>query len=659
MAMKVKRKLQLLTILPLLVLFLLLGGQIINHFQEVRDNNQILQYVHMTQYNSALVHELQKERGTTAGWMGSKSDAFAAKLKAQRQLTDKQLSQWRKEIGELNVSSSNLQSLQQRILAKLDNIGTTRSAVDNDKISLRDALTYYTSLNAELLSAAGLIGHISQNAELTREIYAYDAYLQAKERAGIERAVLSNTFSANQFAPGLFARFVTLVAEQKTYSSRFTNQVTPELKQSFIELEQSDAFQTVEKMRRVAMDNATTGNFGIKGPDWFDAATQRINALKAFENKISANIDEFTQNLLDDARYLLWCESAALILIIVVIGGLTRSIVLNIERQLTSLTTTLKQIRQRHDLTLRIEVSGNGDEFCQIGESVNETLAEVASALNEVKNTAAELSSAAELTMATIENTQSSLHTQSEETVRVSAAIEQVSASVSEVAQSTTQASEAAHLADELSQDGRRKMTKALATIEHLHQDIVEVGKVTNELQESSQTISSVIDVINSISEQTNLLALNAAIEAARAGDQGRGFAVVADEVRTLAQRTHGSTTQIEEIIERLCQQTQMASTKVDTNSKDMNETLTEASAIGSSLSEIGTAIGNINQLSTQIAAATQEQSSVVAEISHSVTRIDSNSQAINQQADTMTQQANQLTKLSGRLNTLIGRFEL
>jgi methyl-accepting chemotaxis protein len=71
-------------------------------------------------------------------------------------------------------------------------------------------------------------------------------------------------------------------------------------------------------------------------------------------------------------------------------------------------------------------------------------------------------------------------------------------------------------------------------------------------LQQSSQAIGNVVNLIASIARQTTLLALNSTIEAARAGEAGRGFAVVASEVKALAVQTQQATEEIARKIEAL-----------------------------------------------------------------------------------------------------------
>lgn len=658
MTIKFIHKILLLLMLPVLGVTLLLSAIMVNEYQQAELLDTLESQVELTTFNSLLVHELQKERGATSGWLGAGTQAFADKLRQQRQLTDQVLQKWQSYQGNQQWHDAQIKSTLSRIGQQLAQLQSIRSQADDRSIALGKALGFYTQLNADLLSVAATIANLSQDAEIARSSAAFYSFLQAKERAGIERAVLSNVFGSDQFGPGLYQRFINLVSEQNTYLNQFKALATSSSIQAYQDMTGSSEFQAVEKLRSIAMERADSGQFGVKGTEWFDRATDRINLLKAFEDKLASQLIGTASQAHAQAQRHAWLSLAALLATLLLVGLISIWIIRGLHRQVDALSRTMASVRNEHDLTVRSAVMSK-DELGTTAEHLNQMLEQFANAMSEVSQASKQLYEESQNTSRVVLQAETSIKLQSDETMQVAAAVEEVSTAVQDVANSTVNASDAALEADRLAQDGHAKVTAAATAVANLAHDSQQLSDMTARLNESSQKISDVTDVINSVSEQTNLLALNAAIEAARAGEQGRGFAVVADEVRTLAQRTQASTSEIDAIIRKLQQETQQASDLVASNQRDMLTATERAREVEESLDAIVAAIASITNMSTQIAAAAEEESAAINNIGQNITRIDTSAEAIKDSAHSLTSHAEQQLRLAEGLSNLIARFKI
>lgn len=342
----------------------------------------------------------------------------------------------------------------------------------------------------------------------------------------------------------------------------------------------------------------------------------------------------------------------------IVVGVLVSYLI--IRQILSPLRVTLKMARLigDGDVSEQNTVDNKrGDEFGVLLDAIGNARRNLRHTLNEVTGITTQLASAAEQLSAVTEQTSVGVNSQREETEQVATAMNEMTATVHEVAQNAEQAAVTASSAEQQAKDGNQLLQKALAEISRLAQNVNESAQAMQRVHADSESIGTVMTVINGIAEQTNLLALNAAIEAARAGEAGRGFAVVADEVRGLAQRTQESTAQIEQLIANLQGGSKDAVLLMEQSRELAADTLVLAQQAGDDIQAIEHGISNIQAMGQQIATAAEEQSSVAEEINRSIVNVNGIAEQSAAAVEETAASANELARLGQSLQMLVGRF--
>ncbi|SNT09027.1 methyl-accepting chemotaxis protein [Pseudomonas japonica] len=299
------------------------------------------------------------------------------------------------------------------------------------------------------------------------------------------------------------------------------------------------------------------------------------------------------------------------------------------------------------------------DELGMLQQGIQRMGTTLRDLISGIRDGVTQIASAAEELSAVTEQTSAGANNQKVETDQVATAMHEMATTVQEVARNAEHASAAATDADRQARAGDDVVAQAIAQIEKLAGEVARSTEAMAQLQQESQKIGSVMDVIKSVAEQTNLLALNAAIEAARAGEAGRGFAVVADEVRGLAQRTQKSTEEIEELVAGLQNGTQQVA-NVMLGSRSLTDSSVELTRkAGTSLESITRVVSDIQSMNQQIAAAAEQQSAVAEEISRSILSVRDVSEQTASASEETAASSVELARLGNQLQMMVSHFRV
>ncbi len=404
------------------------------------------------------------------------------------------------------------------------------------------------------------------------------------------------------------------------------------------------------------MDFETLGERSEQMTTELNGVQLKLNNFQSEKNKAFNNAFELVKEKVQSTSTIgITIGSVTILLLFAVAVPIASSIC----GSLNNIISSLKNIAQDNgDLTVRLTTKYK-DEIGDLVFWFNSFVEKLQGVIKDVVNTAMPLAQTANKIQNLSGQTIDSFTRQSDSVSSSRHSVEEMSNRVADITSNAADAVSSARKASNEARNGKEVVDKTVAEIRQLANVVTESSEIINQLQDDTNKVNLVLEVIRGIADQTNLLALNAAIEAARAGEQGRGFAVVADEVRNLASRTQDSTQEINQILAQLQSAASKAVTTMESSKSGVEASVESANQAGESLLEIASAIEVISAMNDAIATSTKQQTEVSAIMVNHVEDIQSCADEASNASVEIADASNELTELASKLEAIALQFKV
>ena len=388
-SLKIRTKLLLLVLPLLLVLGLLSVSKVWDFWTEKKLYEESAEVVTEVAVLGQLVHQLQSERGMSAGFLASGGSEAAEKvLKAQRAKTDATMVLATSTVLRLMSDATDPANTSTQPVMKLpalnDALTAQRQAIDAKAVTGGAAIKWYSDRINALVDTIYSAVPLSPSVDFAQRVSAYAYLISFKEYAGRERAAVNAALSANKaldFATQ--AQLIGNIARQDNFESLYRQTAPAEDVQTLTAALDKPGVKEALRMRNEVLSKAVQGDFGIAPADWWAAVSEKMNILKSHDDRLSSELIEIERVLAEKAQGNFVAASTLLVVFTLLFLTLTMGIVRSIQGPLQALQASMNQIANSFDLSQRVKVQGS-DEIAMTSESFNRMMQVIGDALTEV-----------------------------------------------------------------------------------------------------------------------------------------------------------------------------------------------------------------------------------------------------------------------------------